>query len=70
VIVYKVDTTIAGGRGSISILSNPTKIQSLGGGRPGIIGTMAVGESIQAEGFTIKVLKSVKGGDFVSISKS
>ena len=69
VLVYRVDTKISGGRGSLSIVSNPTKIQALNGGRPAIIGTMALGESIQADGFTIKVLKNTKGGDYISISK-
>jgi M6 family metalloprotease-like protein len=69
VLVYRVDTKISGGKGSLSIVSNPTKIQALNGGRPAIIGTMALGESVQADGFTIKVLKNTKGGDYISISK-
>ena len=69
VLVYKVDTKISGGRGSLSIISNPTKIQAINGGRSAMIGTMALGESVQAEGFTIKVLKNTKGGDYISISK-
>lgn len=69
VLVYKVDTKIPGGKGSVSIISKPEKIQPTKGGRGAVIGTMAFGESLQAEGFTIKVVKSAKGGEFVSVSK-
>jgi M6 family metalloprotease-like protein len=69
VLVYKIDTKIPGGKGSISIISKPGKIQPTKGGRGAVIGTMVAGESMQAEGFTIKVLKSSKDGDYISISK-
>lgn len=70
VIVYKVNTELRGGVGSISILSNPREIQITSGRKQGIIGTLSAGESVESDGFIIKVLKSVKSGDYVSIAKN
>jgi M6 family metalloprotease-like protein len=69
VIVYKIDTTLPGGKGSISIVSNPSESQPTKGGRTGLIGTLSVGESVKYEDYTIKVLKNSTTGDYVSVSK-
>jgi M6 family metalloprotease-like protein len=69
VIIYKVDTTLPGGKGSISIVSNPNKLQPTKVGRVGITGTLGVGESVNYENYIIKVLKKTANGDYVSINK-
>ena len=58
-----------GGKGSISIISNTGKSQPTKGGRAGLIGTLSVGESVNFEGYTIKVLKNAAEVDYVSVSK-
>lgn len=70
VIVYKVDTTLPGGKGSISILSNTQEIQQTKGGRGGIYGTMKPDEKITVDGITIRVLASTTSADFVSITRT
>ena len=69
VIVYKIDTTLPGGKGSISIVSNPNKSQTTKVGRVGITGTLGVGESVNYENYIIKVLKKTINGDYVSVNK-
>jgi M6 family metalloprotease-like protein len=69
VVVYKIDTKLPGGKGSISIISNAGKSQPTKGGRAGLIGTLSVGESVKYEDYTIKVLKNSTTGDYVSVSK-
>ncbi|KGA21031.1 hypothetical protein GM51_3980 [freshwater metagenome] len=69
VVVYKIDTKLSGGKGSISIISNAGKSQPTKGGRAGLIGTLSVGESVKYEDYTIKVLKNSTTGDYVSVSK-
>jgi M6 family metalloprotease-like protein len=69
VVVYKIDTNLPGGKGSISIISNAGKSQPTKGGRAGLIGTLRVGESVKYEKYTIKVLKNAAEGDYVSVSK-
>lgn len=70
VIVYKVDTTLTGGQGSISILSNPGDRQPTKGGRAGIVGTLSVGETLFYENYSIRVLKSSARGDHVFVVKN
>jgi len=70
VIVYKIDTTKVSGTGAIQALSNLNKIVPDRAGNAVPISTMTPGESITTDGFTIKVLKRVTAGDFVSVSKS
>jgi hypothetical protein len=70
VVVYKIDTKLPGGKGSISIVSNPDESQPTKGGRIGLIGTLSVGESVKYEDYTIKVLKNSTTGDYVSVSKA
>ncbi len=70
VIVYKVDTTLTGGQGSISILSNPGDRQPTKGGRAGIVGTLSVGETLFYENYSIRVLKSSARGDYVFVVKN
>jgi M6 family metalloprotease-like protein len=70
VVVYKIDTRLPGGKGSISIVSNPGESQPTKGGRTGLIGTLSVGESVKYEDYTIKVLKNATIGDYVSVSKA
>lgn len=70
VIVYRVNTSLPGGKGSISILSNPRDLQPTKGGRGGIFGTMTPGEILTVDGLTIKVLASANAGDYVSISRT
>ena len=69
VIVYKIDTKLPGGKGSISIVSKPGSSQPTKGGRAGLIGTLSVGESVNSDGYVIKVLKKTSEGDFVSVTK-
>jgi len=69
VVVYKIDTKLPGGKGSISIISNANELQPTKGGSAGLIGTLSVGESVQYEEYTIKVLKNTADGDYVSVSK-
>jgi M6 family metalloprotease-like protein len=68
VVVYKIDAKLPGGKGSISIISNPSESQPTKGGRAGLIGTLRVGELVTYEGYTIKVLKNTTNGDYVSVS--
>jgi M6 family metalloprotease-like protein len=70
VVVYKIDTKLPGGKGSISIVSNPDESQPTKSGRIGLIGTLSVGESVKYEDYTIKVLKNSTTGDYVSVSKT
>ena len=70
VIVYKVDTTLTGGQGSISILSNPGEKQPIKGGRPGVVGTLSVGQTLFYENYSIRVLKSSARGDYVFVVKN
>ena len=70
VVVYKIDTKLPSGKGSISIVSNPDESQPTKGGRSGLIGTLSSGESVKYEGYIIKVLKSATTGDYVSVSKA
>ncbi len=70
VIVYKVDTTLTGGLGSISILSNPGDRQPTKGGRAGIVGTLSVGETLFYENYSIRVLKSSTRGDYIFVVKN
>jgi M6 family metalloprotease-like protein len=70
VVVYKIDTKLPGGKGSISIVSNPDESQPTKGGRIGLIGTLSVGETVKYEDYTIKVLKNSTTGDYVSVSKA
>jgi M6 family metalloprotease-like protein len=70
VVVYRIDTKLPGGKGSISIVSNAGKSQPTKGGRTGLIGTLSVGESVKYEDYTIKVLKNSTTGDYVSVSKT
>ena len=69
VVVYKIDTKLPGGKGSISIISNAGESQPNKGGSAGLIGTLSVGESVKFEEYTIKVLKNAADGDYVSVSK-
>jgi M6 family metalloprotease-like protein len=69
VVVYKIDTKLPGGKGSISIVSNPSKLQPTKVGRFGLTGTLSVGESVSYQNYTIKVLKKTNNGDYVSVSK-
>jgi hypothetical protein len=70
VIVYKVDTSLTGGQGSISIVSNPGERQPTKGGRAGIVGTLSVGQTLFYENYSIRVLKSSARGDHVFIVKN
>ena len=70
VLVYKIDTKLPGGKGSISIISNPNESRPTRGGSSGLIGTLSVGELVKYEDYTIKVLKNTTNGDYVSVSKS
>jgi M6 family metalloprotease-like protein len=70
VIVYKIDTTKVSGTGAIQALSNLNKIIPDRAGNAAPLSTMTPGESITTDGFTIKVLKRVTAGDFVSVSKN
>jgi M6 family metalloprotease-like protein len=70
VIVYKVDTSLTGGQGSISIVSNPGERQPTKGGRAGIVGTLSVGQTLFYESYSIRVLKSSARGDHVFIVKN
>ena len=69
VIVYKIDTSIAQGKGPYSILSNPKKTINLPNRNPLILGTMIPGDSQVIEGYEIKVLKKAADGDYVSIAR-
>jgi M6 family metalloprotease-like protein len=70
VIVYKVDTTLTGGQGSISIVSNPGERQRLKAGPPGVVGTLSVGQTLYYENYSIRVLKSSARGDHIFIVKN
>lgn len=70
VVVYKVDTTLTGGQGSISIVSNPGERQRLKAGPPGVVGTLSVGQTLYYENYSIRVLKSSARGDHIFIVKN
>jgi M6 family metalloprotease-like protein len=70
VIVYKIDTTKVGGTGAIKVLSNLNKTVPDKVGNAVPLATLTQGESITTDGFTIKVVKRVTAGDFVSVSKN
>ena len=70
VVVYKIDTNLSGGRGSISIVSNPGDRQPIKDGRAGIVGTLSAGETFFYQNYSIRVLKSSTRGDFVFIVKN
>lgn len=70
ILVYKVDTSIPDGKGTISILSNLNKVARDKRGNEVIVGTMKANESVSTSGYVIKYLKRGETGDFVSIAKS
>lgn len=70
VLVYRVDTSIPDGKGTISILSNLNRVARDKRGNEVILGTLSVKESVSISGYTIKYLKRGEFGDFVSIVKS
>ena len=70
VVVYKIDTKLPGGKGSISILSNPGDALPNKGGQVGLIGTMSVGESVRYENYLIRVLKTTTSGDYVAVTRN
>ncbi len=70
VIIYKVDTTLTGGQGSVSLVSSPGDRQPTKGGRAGLVGTLSVGETLYYENFSIRVLKSSARGDHIFIVKN
>jgi M6 family metalloprotease-like protein len=70
VIVYELDTSIPSGKGAIKIVSNPYKYGQDTAGGDVLLGTMSVGKFVETNGYTIKVLKNVQDGDYVSVKKS
>ena len=69
VLVYRVDTSISDGKGTIAILSNPNKVSRDKRGNEVVLGTLKVNESVQVSGFTVKYLKRASSGDFVAVKK-
>jgi M6 family metalloprotease-like protein len=70
VLVYKVDTKIPDGQGTVTLLSNPIKFGRDRRGNEVVLGTLKQGESATFEGYSIKVVKQSELGDFVSLKKS
>ena len=70
VLVYRVDTSIADGKGTIAILSNPNKVARDKRGNEVVLGTLKANESVQVSGYTVKYLKRGSSGDFVIVKKS
>jgi M6 family metalloprotease-like protein len=70
VVVYKIDTKLPGGKGSISIISNPGDSLPTKSGQVGLIGTLSVGESARYDNYTIRFLKSTTSGDYVSVTRN
>jgi M6 family metalloprotease-like protein len=67
-LLYKLDLVKGFREGAITVIYNDPQILDLGGGQQ-ILGTLHQGESITAEGVTIKILKFTQEGDYVSIMK-